>query len=609
MWLVPATGPTMLSPPQIVCLLIIALTLLLLITEWLRADVVALGAVVALVATGVLSPEQALKGFSSEPVIAVIGAFVLSAAVVNTGLAERLGQWVTRVAGTHLLWGLLVLMLAAALLSALTHHLLITALMVPIATTVAARGQFSVSRLLMPVSLSASIGTTLTLIGAPAFLVADHVLQEAGREGLGIFSLTPIGMALVACSLVYMLLPGRWLLPERVAGGSSGARFALDDYYTEILILDGAPQVGLSFAALAQRYSGRFEIIDWLRRGDPIRHGREERSIEAGDVLLVRSTPEGLADIADEKGLALHAVAKYGETADAATAEQFGDERLAQLVIAPRSYLSGRAVGEVDFRHRYGVIVVGLWRREGWLRGELSGVRLQPGDTLVVWGEPEQIDGLGAQREFLMALPFRTRRLRRSRAWWALGILGASVATAATELLPVHVAFLAGAIGVVLARCLSAEEAYAALELRVIAFIAGAISLGAALEQTGLTTLAAAEFAPLLDGFAPFWILLLIFSAGAIITQVLSDAATVVLLAPIVARMAAPLGLAPEAMVASLAIGAVAAFLTPLGHHGNLLVYAPGGYRFGDFFRVGAPLTVLFAIITALVALRLWPGG
>jgi di/tricarboxylate transporter len=599
----------MLSSPQVICLAVLGLALLLLITEWMRSDLVALGAVVVLIAGGVLTPEQALKGFGSEPVVAVIGAFVLSAAVVNTGLAERLGSWVTRVAGRRLVWGLLVLMLSAALLSALTHHLLITALMVPIAGTVAARGNFSASRLLMPVSLAASIGTTLTLIGAPAFLVADHVLQEAGREGLGIFSLTPIGMALVGCSLIYMVLPGRWLLPDRVAGESGGSRFALDDYYTEILILDGAPQVGLTLGALAERYRSRFDVVDWLRGGDPIRHGREERTIEAGDVLLVRSTPEGLADIADEKGLALHAVAKYGDSAGAQEAEQFGDERLAQLVIAPRSYLSGRALGEVDFRQRYGVIVVGLWRREGWTRGELSGVRLQPGDTLVVWGEPQRLDTLASQREFLMALPFRARRLRRSRAWWALCILAASVICAATELLPVHVSFLGGAIGVVMARCLSAEEAYAALELRVIAFIAGALALGAALEQTGLTTLAATRFVPLLDGFSPFWILMLVFSAGAIVTQLLSDAATVVLLAPIVARMAEPLGLQPEALVASLAVGAVAAFLTPLGHHGNLLVYVPGGYRFGDFFRVGAPLTVLFAFITASISSWLWPAG
>lgn len=599
----------MLSSPQIICLIVIALVLLLLITEWMRSDLVALGAVVVLIASGVLTPEQALKGFGSEPVVAVIGAFVLSAAVVNTGLAERLASGVTRIAGTRLAWGLLVLMLAAALLSALTHHLLITALMVPIAGTVASRGGFSVSRLLMPVSLAASIGTTLTLIGAPAFLVADHVLQEAGRGGFGIFSLTPIGLSLVLCSLAYMLLPGRWLLPERVANGTSGTRFALEDYYTEILICDGAPQVGSTFAAFAERYAARFEIVDWLRGGDPIRHGREERRIEAGDVLLVRSTPEGIAGIADEKGLALHAVAQYGEAADAESVDAFGDERLAQLVIAPRSYLAGRAVGEVDFRERYGVVVVGLWRREGWMRGELSGIRLQPGDTLVVWGEPAQLDQLGSQREFLMALPFPARRLRRSRAWWALGILAGSVVAAATELLPVHVAFLTGAIGVVMARCLSAEEAYAALELRVIAFIAGALALGAALEQTGLTTLAAAQFAPLLQGYSPFVILLIVFSAGAVVTQVLSDAATVVLLAPIAARLAEPLGLAPEALVASLAIGAVAAFLTPLGHHGNLLVYVPGGYRFGDFFRVGAPLTVLFALITASVALALWPAG
>jgi di/tricarboxylate transporter len=600
----------MLTTPQWLCLAILAITLVLLVTEWLRSDIVAMLALVAFVVTGVLRPEAALRGFGSEPVIAVVGAFVLSAAVVNTGLAEQFGRGVSRIAGTRVVWALAVLMLAAALLSALTHHLLITALMVPIATGVAQRGEFPASRLLMPVSLAASIGTTLTLIGAPAFLVADHVLQEAGREGYGIFSLTPIGVALVAFSLVYMMLPGRWLLPDRTAGGgANGRRFALDDYYTELLILDGAPQAGLAYPAFVERYRDRFEVVDWLRRGDPIRHALASRTLEAGDVLLVRSTPQGLADIADEKGLALHAVAKYGEPGDANATDRFGEERLTQVVIAPHSWLVGRAVSAIDFRRRFGVIVVGLWRRDGWVRGELASAQLRAGDTLVVWGEPEQIAALGAQREFLMALPFGAQRLRRSRAWWALGVLAASVVAAATELLPVHIAFLAGAIGVVLARCLSAEEAYAALELRVVVFIAGALALGAALEQTGLTTLAAEAFAPLLDQFSPFWILVLVFGAGAIVTQVLSDAATVVLLAPIAARMAQPLGVAPEALVASLAIGAVAAFLTPLGHHGNLLVYGPGGYRFGDFFRVGAPLTAAFAAITAFVALRLWPGA
>lgn len=596
------------TTPQILCLAILAVTLLLLITEWLRSDIVAMLALVALVATGVLKPDAALKGFGSEPVIAVIGAFVLSAAVVNTGLAEQFGRGVSRIAGTRVVWALFVLMLAAALLSALTHHLLITALMVPIAGSVAQRGEFTASRLLMPVSLAASIGTTLTLIGAPAFLVADHVLQEAGREGYGIFSLTPIGIALVLFSLAYMVLPGRWLLPDRAGGEAGGRRFALDDYYTELLILENAPQVGLAYPAFVERYRDRFEVVDWLRRGDPIRHGLDQRTIEAGDVLLVRSNPQGLADIADEKGLALHAVAKYGEPGDANASDRFGEERLTQLVIAPHSWLVGRALSAVDFRRRYGVVVVGLWRRDGWVRGELASAQLRAGDTLVVWGEPEQITALGAQREFLMALPFGARRVRRSRAWWALGVLVASVILAATEMLPVHIAFLAGAIGVVLARCLSTEEAYAALELRVVVFIAGALALGAALEQTGLTTLAAETFAPLLENLSPFWILVFVFGAGAIVTQVLSDAATVVLLAPIAARMAEPLGLAPEALVASLAIGAVAAFLTPLGHHGNLLVYGPGGYRFGDFFRVGAPLTVAFALITAFVALRLWPG-
>ena len=600
----------LLTLPQWLTLAIILATLALLALEVLRVDVTAMLALVALVVTGVLPAEHALDGFSSDPVMAVAGALVLSAAIVQTGIADRIGDTIGRLAGQGTLRALVVLMLATAAMSAFTHHLMVTAMMVPVAIGVARGGAVPPSRYLMPVSLAASIGATLTLIGAPAFLVADHVLQRAGVADFGLFSVTPVSAVLVGVAVLYTLTLGRLVLPDRDGETPDDERFGLGRYYTEVLVQPGSPYIGMDLASFRERTQRTFAVQDWLRDRRSLRPGFEAHVLAAGDVLLVRAAPDAIASLAAERGLALHAVAQYGEERDADDSELFGAERLSQLVIAPRSALGGRSLAEVDFRERYGVVVVGLWRRDGWLGGQLANVRLTEGDALVVWGEPKALDKLRSRPEFLLAVPFRGRRLRRSRAGWALVALVGAVVCSATGLLPVPVAFVSGATLAVLMRCLSPEEAYDSLELRVIVFIAAAMALGAALDHTGLSALAAGAAGRWLEGLEPFWVLVLLYAAAALLTQLLSDAATVVLLGPIAARLAidAAVGVSPQAAVVCIALGATTAFLTPLGHHGNLLVYVPGGYRFADFLRVGTVLTVLFALASAWMALRLWPG-
>ncbi len=589
---------------QIVFLMILAGTLTLFVSEKVRIDVAAMMTLLALAFTGILSPSEALSGFSSEPAIIVAAVFVISAALSATGLTERIGSLIARAAGASEWRAIVVIMPAVAALAALSHHLMITAMMLPILMRLAREQKLPASRLLMPMSLAASLGTTLTLFSAPAFLLANNLLEKQGQSGLDVFAITPIGIALVALGVLYMSL-GRWLLPRRGARTDEADYLRLDRYYTELVVEAGSPWIDRPLADFQAHTRRRLAIVDWLRADRPFRGKGAEEPLKEGDVFLVRASPDEIASIKEEPGLDLHAIAKYGDSADEPKVGQ-EEKELVQVVVAPRSPFVGRSIGRIDFLKTLGVVVVGLWRREGWLREEISQVRLQEGDLLVLWGAPRRFAELAENRGFLMMVPFAARPRKRHRAALAIGIVAAVVVGAASDIVPTQFAFLAGAVALVVTRCVSIEQAYREIDVRIFVMIAGVIPLGAAMEKTGTAALLADHLQDLTHGWSAFAVLLALFWAGALLTQILSDAATVVLLAPVSLALALALGQPPEPFVVCTALGAVVAFLTPIGHHGNLLILNPGQYTFGDFLRVGVPLTMLISLVCAWMAEHLW---
>jgi di/tricarboxylate transporter len=283
-------------------------------------------------------------------------------------------------------------------------------------------------------------------------------------------------------------------------------------------------------------------------------------------------------------------------------------ELFVQAVIAPRSDLSGRTVSEIDFRRRYGAIVVGLWRKDGWLNQEMSKVKLRPNDVLVLEGEQESLARVANDNAFLMMVPFHAEPKMRRKAWLAGSIMLATILLAAFNLLTIEMAALAGAAAVVLTKCLPVNQAYRSIDARIYVFIAGALPLGTAMQKTGMANLIAGWLQHAMSGWSDRLILLVLFAVVAVITQFMSDSATTALFAPVAAALAQALGKPPEPFVVTVAMASVIAFLTPIGHHGNLLIYGPGRYRFSDFVKVGAPLTVICALIVTLLAPMIWPG-
>lgn len=595
---------------QVLFLIILAAALVLLVTEWIRLDLTGVFIVIALAASGLLSPGEALSGFSSEPAILLASMFVLSGGLSHTGLTEGLGEWIGSLSGENLSRAVLVIMPSVAVMAAFSHHLMVTAMMLPVILNLNRTKNIPASRLMMPMAFAASLGTTMTVIAAPAFLVARELLERGGEHDIGVFAITPIGIVLALIGTAYILLFGRWLLPTREGATAEEDRFRLERYYTELVVLEDSPHSGKTMQDFRDQHEERFQVVDWLRHGQSRGRPWRRKQIAPGDLLLVRASPDELARLEKQQGLALHAVVQYGEVIpDEKRKDLLGSERLVQAVVGPDSELLGRNIGSVDFLSRYGVVVVGLWRKRGFMRKELSKVQLKGGDLLVLWGDQRALDRLADNPFFLLLLPFSARDRKLGKGWLAASIMAASVIAATTGLVPVTIAFMTGAAVMVATGCLTLKQAYEAVEIRIFVFIAGAIPLGLAMEQTGTAGLLAGWLSGFVGGWQTTWVLLGLFLAASVFTQILSDTATTVLLGPIALGLSALLGISAPAMVFSVAMGAVVAFLTPIGHHGNLLVYEPGDYRFADFVRVGTPLTLLLGIAVAFLAPMIWPAG
>ncbi len=602
---------TGIEPNQIVLLLILAGSVVLLFTEWIRIDLTAVLIILTLSMTGILEPDEALSGFSSEPAILLAAVFVLNGAMFHTGLSTRLGSWIKRLAGRSLTRAIAVVMPAVALLSAFTHHVTVTGLMLPPMLKFSRENDIPASKLLMPLSFAASLGTAITIIGAPAFLIADGLLRQSGTEGLGIFSIAPIGLAISIAGTIFFLLFGRFLLPTHTGNDEFEDHFRLNGYFTELVLLPDSPLIGKTIRQIEEQQQMDFKVSAWYRADRLRNRPFGSKKTQEGDVLIIRTTPDKLASIDQEPGIAIRPLEKYRETlypdGEKESTKETLFPRLVQSVVAPRSDLIGKRIGKVDFLQNYGVIVVGIWRSRGWMQTKLANIRLREGDVLVITGDDSSFKRISEDQSFLMLVPFKGEPKPVHKARQAATIMILATAVAATNIVPVEIAMLGGAVIAILSGCLSLNQAYESIDVRIFVFIAGAIPLGLAMQKTGTADLIAGWLQGVVSGWDIHWILLVLFIVTGLVTQVMSDAGTTALFAPIAIALAVGLNLRPEPLVVTVAMAAVTSFFTPIGHHGNLLIYGPGGYQFSDFLKVGIPLTLIVAVIVVLLAPMIWP--
>ncbi|HEY8203409.1 MAG TPA: SLC13 family permease, partial [Pyrinomonadaceae bacterium] len=387
-----------------------------------------------------------------------------------------------------------------------------------------------------------------------------------------------------------------------------GSHFRLEDYLTEIIVSDKSPLFKKTVAEIDENENYHLKVLGLIRDGRRLRAPYKQEELSEGDVLIVRITPEELVAIREEPSMELHPVKQYGERNGQKKTNGNGEQdEFVQAVVAPRSQLIGRTLRQINFQRRYGAVVVGLWRKDGWLDQEMSKVRLRANDVLVLEGDEESLANVANDPAFLMMVPFHGESKPRRRAWLAGLIMLATILLAAFNIMTIEMAALTGAAAVVIARCINIRSAYESIDARIFVFIAGAIPLGLAMQKSGTAGLLAGWLEHAVGGWPERMTLLALFAVVAVVTQFMSDAATTALFAPVAVALAQALGRPAEPYVITVAMASVVAFLTPIGHHGNLLVYGPGRYRFSDFVKVGAPLTVISAVIVVLLAPLIWP--
>ncbi len=589
---------------------LIGVASLLFASGRVRLDMVALGVLLALALSGVLTPAEAVSGFGDPVVILVAGLLVLGEALTRTGVAHAIGAWLLRVGGTGEARLMVMLMLVAAVLGSVMSSTAVVAILIPVTLTLSREAKVPASRLLLPMSFAALVSGMMTLIGTTPNLVVAAELDREGHTPFGMFSFTPIGASVLLVAVVYMVFIGRRLLPSHVADDETGGRgvrelltsFEVEGRFHRLGVPEGSSLVGESLAGarVATRFGGRVVMIertDRMRRTStfvPI----PETMIRVGDVLVLFSAGDGVGPIVEAFGLrVLPLEDRHGE----AWLREIG---VAEVLIHPESRLLNRTIRESEFRSRFDVLVMGMRRKTEALR-DFVDLPLAAGDALLVIGPWERLAGLqSASHDFVvLALPIEIDQVApaRRRAPWAIAALLGMVVLSALKLVPVVVAVLIAALVVILAGCLSLDDAYRSMHWSSLVLIAGILPVATALEQTGGVALVVDGLVSTFGSAGPGVMLTALFFLAAGLGLFLSNTATAVLVAPIAIEAARVMGVDPYVFAMTVAIAASAAFMTPVSTPVVTLVVEPGGYRFADFLKIGIPLVVLTWLVTLLV--------
>ncbi|ABA87865.1 membrane protein, TrkA-C domain pair-containing [Syntrophotalea carbinolica DSM 2380] len=580
------------------CILLAAV--LLFATEWLPMDVVAMLILLALAITGLVSVPEALSGFSNPAVITVAAMFVISAGITHTGALGKAGEHLIRLAGGSEMRLTVIIMASVAVFSAFINNIGATAVLMPVIVDICRRMHVSPSKMLIPLAYGSLLGGVCTLVGTPPNILMNALLYEYTGERFGLFSFSPLGIVLVIVGISYMALVGRRMLPTRKSEKLTEA-YQVKEYITQVKILKDSPVAGQTIAGSALERDFQLRVRAILRGREKFPQPRRNRKLRVDDILFLEGNPHGILKVMAAKGLQL-----IPERAE--QSPRRGKELLVvEASLTPNSDMVGKTLRQVRFRETHGLNVLALWRQGAPVVKKVDHVVLRFGDVLLLQGDDAGIKHLGRQHGFLLLggvepVPYRPRQ-----APMALMVLAGVILLTSTEVLPIALAAPLGALGMVLSRCLTAQEAYESIDWRIILLIAGTLPLGLALENSGAASLLAERLLHMLGNWGPYVVMAAFFLLTSVLTEIMSHAATAVLIAPIALHAAMTLQVSPRPFFMAVAVAASSCFMTPISHQSNALVMGPGGYRFSDFMRTGVLLNLLVWVCACLLIPWLFP--
>jgi len=580
---------------------LVLVALILFSFEWVSADVVALGLLLTLIITGLLPARDAFAGFGSDTVIMILSLLIMTTALVRSGVVELVARAILRYSGTRYDVLLAVIMITVSVLSAFISNTAAAALFLPVVIGIAARAKISPSRLLMPVAFASILTSSVTLISTSTNLVISGLMTRAQLEPLSMFELTPVGIPIALVGLAYMFFIGRRLIPDRAPPESLLEQFGVRSYITEVLVLPDSPLVGKTFAEINLGRDFDLQVVRVLREPNLNLWPRARMAVREGDVLLVRGARNEILKVKDTAGIEIRPDVELSDP-DLRTEEA----TLVEALVVPRSRLAGRTLRSVGFSERYRLQVLALNRHGRNILEKLSRTVLHVGDVLLLQGHTTAIARLADDGAVSVLNSVEESRVDRPRAIRATLIFVGSLTLAALEVVALPVAVLLGAFAVFLTNCIAPADAYRELEWRAVILIACMLALGEAMIRTGTADYLAQQLVTFTPDVSPSWVLGGFFALTVALTQPMSNQAAAAVILPIAVQTALQLQLDPRPFAIMIAVAASCSYLTPL-EPACLMVYGPGRYRFIDFLRVGAPLTILLFIISILLVPRLWP--
>ncbi len=607
------TGATPVTAEMLVVFALILLALVLFATERFPIDVTAILIMVLLMVLEPwtqISPREGISGFANPATITVLAMLILSTGINRTGIVQLLGRKMAAFAGANQHKQLAATIGITGPVSGLINNTPVVAILVPVINDLAHNGKTSPSKLLMPLSFASMLGGTLTLIGTSTNILASDIAAQLGAESpelglhaFGMFEFTKLGLVVFAVGSLYLMTVGVRLLPERIpADEDLVEEYALQEYLADVVVPANSSLVGQTVEEALGDNELDIDVLQLLRYGERFSEPLARKEIHENDTLRLRTNRETLERIMDAEGLTLAG----GPRTETDLHPEDEEPVLVEVVVPSGSFLVGETLSSSAFRQRYDANVLAFRTRGDIVRDRFEDIRIRVGDTLLVQAPPDSLTRLVENEDFIVAHEFDEVTYRSDKIPFAIGIIAGVVALPALNILPIVVSALAGVVAMVFTGVLKPTELYSSVEWNVIFLLAGVIPLGIALQQTGAAALvgdAVASTGAFLPAIGVLWVF---YVATGLLTSVISNNASVVLMIPVAASAAQSIGANAFAFVLAVTFAASTAFMTPVGYQTNLFVYGPGGYTFSDFIRVGAPLQLLLSVVTVLGIAFFW---
>ncbi|MCB9285478.1 MAG: SLC13 family permease [Lewinellaceae bacterium] len=595
------------EPQAVLVLVILLIALVLFITEWLSIDLIALALIPALVLTGVLTPEEGIAGFGNSATLTVAFLFALSGAFFKTGALQHWRPYLAKAFKKNFVGSFFLMMLAGGVLSAFVNNTPVVAVFIPMTIQIARSIGKNPSQLLMPLCFVTTAGGTCTLIGTSTNLLVSGIAVELGLPPISMFQLFPVGIVLLTVAILYLLFIGRRLLPKRPDNDIDG-NISLRDYLVEIELLPESPLVGHKIMDSTILREMELDIIAIRREGDRFIVPPGDMVLQKGDILKVRGNVEKIKQLKDQWVIHPGKAARIG---DGGLQDPAGSSMI-ELVVTANSEFQGKTLRQLDFRRKFRAIPLAIRHREEINYEHLHDTPIQAGDVILAEVKSHYVHILKKwetepDSPFILlseeGLPFLDKRKLFLVSLIALAV----ILSASLGWIPILMGSIAGVVILVVTRCLNMREVYEAIDWKVVFLLAGSLSMGIAMQKSGLAATLANQLAVFLGPHGPVFLLSGLYLLTMLLTETMSNAATAALITPIAIAMAQQLHLNPTPFIMAVTFAASAGFMTPIGYQTNAMIYSAGNYRFTDFVRVGAPLSFLFWVLATLLIPYFFP--